>query len=118
MDRLLKFWSLPRREKQFLCEAGTLLLLSNLSIKAISFRHIDYFLHTRWKDAPRDSDHADGIRLVKLSGSRAANLSPSKSLCLSRSIAEFIMLRRRGIPAARYMGVQCSDDSALLTHAW
>jgi len=96
MDRLLKFWSLPRREKQFLCEAGTLLLFSNLS----------------------ESDHADDIKLVKLSVSRAANLLPSKRLCLSRSIAEFIMLRRRGIPAAMYMGVKSSDNSVLLAHAW
>jgi len=118
MDRLLKFWSLPRREKQFLCEAGTLLLFSNLSIKAIAFRHIDNFLHTRWKDAPRESDHADDIKLVKLSASRAANLLPSKRLCLSRSIAEFIMLRRRGISAAMYMGVKSSDNSVLLAHAW
>ena len=118
MDRLLKFWSLPRREKQFLCEAGTLLLLSNLSIKAIAFRHIDNFLHTRWKDAPRDSDHADDIKLVKLSVSRAANLLPSKSLCLSRSIAEFIMLRRRGIPAVMYAGVKFSENSSLSAHAW
>ena len=118
MDRLLKFWSLPRREKQFLCEAGTLLLLSNLSIKAIAFRHIDNFLHTRWKDAPRESDHADDIKLVKLSVSRAANLLPSKRLCLSRSIAEFIMLRRRGIPAAIIAGVKFSEDRSLHAHAW
>ena len=44
MDRLLKFWSLPRREKHFFCEAGILLLLSRLSLKTIAFRHIENFL--------------------------------------------------------------------------
>ena len=119
MDRLLKFWSLSRREKQFLFEAATLLLLSNLSVKLIAFRHIANFLGARWKHgALGDADYIDDIKLVQLSLARAANLLPSKSLCLSRSIAQFIMLRRRGIPAVMYMGVKSSENSLLLAHAW
>ena len=63
-------------------------------------------------------DRADDIKLVNLSLSRAANLLPWKSLCLSRSIAAFIMLRRRGIPAVMFAGVKFSEDSSLLAHAW
>ena len=119
MGRLLKFWSLTRREKQFFCEAGILLLLSNLCVKTIAFRHIDSFLRARWNDCTRGAfDRADDIKLVNLSLSRAANLLPWKSLCLSRSIAAFIMLRRRGIPAVMFAGVKFSEDSSLLAHAW
>jgi hypothetical protein len=118
MGRLLKFWSLSRREKQFLCEAGTLLLLSNLSIKSIAFRHIDNFLRSHWNDGAPGPEHADDINLVKFSVSRAANVLPSQSRCLSRSIAELIMLRRRGIPAVMYMGVKSSEHSSLHAHAW
>ena len=49
MGRLAKFWSLTRREKEFLCEASILLLLSNTCVKSIAFRHIDRFLR-RWND--------------------------------------------------------------------
>ena len=55
MGRLLRFWSLPRREKQFFCEAAILLLLSHLSIKTIAFRHIDRFLRARWNNGARDA---------------------------------------------------------------
>ena len=53
MGRLAKFWSLTRREKQFLCEALLLLSLSNACVKAIAFKHIDRFLRTRWNDSIR-----------------------------------------------------------------
>src|SRR5262245_44852747 len=118
MSRFLKFWALPRREKQFFCEAGMLLLLSTLSVKAIAFRHIDTFLRARWNDGARCVNAGDDIELVKLSLSRIASLLPWKTLCLSRSIAEFIMLRRRGIPAVLYMGVKFLENSSLHAHAW
>ena len=69
-------------------------------------------------DARDAFDSADDIKLVNLSLSRAANLLPWKSLCLSRSIAAFIMLRRRGIPAVMFAGVKFAEDSSLLAHAW
>jgi transglutaminase superfamily protein len=119
MKRFLKFWSLPRREKQFFCEAGILLLLSNFCVRAIAFRHIESFLRARWSDdTPRGYDQAGDIKLVNLSLARAANLLPWESLCLSRSVAAFIMLRRRGIPAVLYAGVKFLEDSSLTAHAW
>jgi len=119
MDRLLRFWALPRREKQLFCEAGILLLLSHLSIKTIPFRHIDRFLRTRSHNDAREAvDVAEFIKLADVSLSRVINLSPWKSLCLSRSMAAFIMLRRRGIPAVVVAGVMFSEDSSLHAHAW
>ena len=70
MGRLVKFWSLPRREKQFFVEAGTLLLLSKLCVKTIAFRYIDSFLRGRWKNG-NDLNRADDIKLITLSLSRA-----------------------------------------------
>jgi Transglutaminase-like superfamily len=120
MSRLFKFWSLPQREKQLFCEASLLLLLSDLSVKTIAYRHIDSFLRARWNDVTRGTiDSGDDIeQLVKLSISRMASLLPWKILCLSRSIAEFIMLRRRGIPAVMHMGVKFHENSSLHAHAW
>ncbi len=119
MSRLAKFWSLTRREKEFLCEASILLSLCNICIKAIAFRRIDRFLRTRWNEGIRGCINCEQeIRLVQRSIARAANVLPWESLCLSRSIAEFIMLRRRGIPAVILAGVRCSGHSSLDAHAW
>jgi len=119
MDRLLKFWSLPRREKQFFCEASILLLLSYLGVRTIAFRRIDGFLRAHWRDsATRTGEQTDCIKLVNLSLTRAANLLGRKDLCLSECIAAFIMLRRRGIPAILFAGVKFLEDSSLSAHAW
>ena len=39
-------------------------------------------------------------------------------MCLSQSIAAFIMFRRRGIPATLLAGVKVLEDSSLSAHAW
>ena len=119
MRRLVKFWSLPKGERRLLREAGILLLLSNACIKVVAFKHIDRFLRARWNDClESDIAHDEEIKLVQRSVSRAANILPWRSLCLSRSIAEFIMLRRRGIPAVVLAGVRFSGASSLEAHAW
>jgi len=63
-------------------------------------------------------DHKKEISLVQHSISRAANALPWESLCLSRSITEYVMLRRRGIPAVLFAGVRFSGHSSLDAHAW
>jgi Transglutaminase-like superfamily len=119
MKRLLKFWSLPGREKYCFCEAGILLLLSNLSINTIPFRQIYRFLLANSNNCTRVVlDSAENVELVMLSLSRAANVLPWKSQCLSQSIAAFVMLRRRGIRAVMFVGVKSLEDSSLLAHAW
>jgi len=119
MPRLLKFWSLTAHEKNLLFEASILLCLCNACRKFIPFTHIDRFLRARWdKGSQGDIDRKEDIRLVQRSISRAANSLPWKSLCLSRSLAEFVMLRRRGIPSVIFMGVRFSDDASLEAHAW
>jgi len=123
MGQFRKFWSLTRREKLFLFEACILLLLSTVSIKTIAFRRIDRYLRAHWNDHTSDAidrpdDIKSDVKLVSLSLSRAANVLPWKSLCLSRSIAGLIMLRRRGIPAVLLAGVKSLEDSSLHAHAW
>src|SRR4029077_8255126 len=99
MSRLVKFWRLSRRDKEFVCEAAILLSLSNVCVRTISFKHIDRFLRAFWNDrTQRAIDRQQEIALVQRSISRAANTLSWTNLCLSRSITEFVMLRRRGIP--------------------
>jgi hypothetical protein len=116
MRKLSKFWSLSRREKSFFCEASVLLLLCSLLVKNVAFKHIVGFLRRRWTDNIKGY-HEEEIRLIRRSIVRAANILPCESLCLSRSIVEFIMLRRRGIPAIMSAGARFSGPS-LEAHAW
>ena len=124
MGRFHKFWMLPRREKLFLCEACILLLLANLSVKIFAFRRIERHLRAHCNNdrimgiSASADDVKDGIKLVDLSVARAAVVLPFKSLCLSRSIATFTMLRRRGFPAVLFAGVRVCADSSLIAHAW
>jgi len=122
MDRLLKFWSSTRREKWLLCEAGILLLLSSLCVRIIPFKRIYSFLcrHYDYVNTPacEASRRAGDIKLIDLSIARAANGLPWNNMCLSQSIAAFIMFRRRGIPAALLAGVKVLEDSSLSAHAW
>ena len=119
MHRLLKFWSLSLRDKKFFFEASILLLLSSLSVRLIAFRHIHRFLRARWNNRSRTmSDSAEDIKLINLSVLRATHLLPWKTLCLSESIAIFMMLRRRGVPATIVAGVKVSEESTLHAHAW
>jgi Transglutaminase-like superfamily len=118
MGRLHKFWSLSRRERQSCFEAAILLVLANLCVRTIAFRHIYRFLNAYGNRRARGGFNPDDdVKLVNLSLSRSANLLPWQSLCLIRSIAAFIMLRRRGIPAVMFVGARL-EDSSLLAHAW
>src|SRR5262245_25897448 len=122
MRRFYKFWMLPRREKLLFCEACILLLLANLSVKIFAFRRIERYLLARCNNnriqgiSARASDVKDCIKLIDLSVARAAVVLPFKSLCLSRSIATFTMLRRRGFPAVLFAGVRVCADSSLIAH--
>jgi len=123
MDRFHKFWMLPRREKLFLCEACILLLLANLSVKIFAFGRIERHLRAHCNNdrimrISASADDVKEIKLVDLSVARAAVVLPFKSLCLSRSIATFTMLRRRGFPAVLFAGVSVCADSSLIAHAW
>jgi hypothetical protein len=118
MTRLVKFWRLARRERESLGEALIFLSLANVCVRRINFKHIDRFLRAHWNDrAQRTVAPQQEIALVQRSISRAANILPWSSLCLSTSIAEFVMLRRRGISAALCAGVR-SDRASLVAHAW
>ena len=120
MGHLFKFWSSTRLEKWLLCEAGVLLLLSSLSLKIIPFMYIYSFLCKRYlkTHACEASNCAGDSKLIELSILRAANRLPWNNLCLSRSIAAFIMFRRRGIPAVLLAGIKVIEDSSLDAHAW
>ena len=120
MDRVLRFWSSTRREKLLLCEAIILLSLSGLCIKIIPFKLIYSFLHRRFGYVKIDHYKVSNCAgdAIERAVSRAAKGLLWKNLCLTQSIAAFIMLRRRGIPAVVLTGVKVLKNSSLSAHAW
>jgi hypothetical protein len=123
MSRLVKFLDLTRREKAFFLEAAIWLIISNLTVRIVAFKYIEGFLRGYcWRPGDNHVDvavdrNAD-ISLVNLSLSRAANQFPWQTLCLSRSIAAFVMLERRGIPVVMFVGAKFIENASLCAHAW
>ena len=120
MGRLRRFWGLGPRERLYCMEAAVLLLLANLCIRAVAFRHIDRGLRARWDRRPARKPGAsvEEIKLVELSVARAERAFGWKDQCLCRSMAAYVMLRRRGVPATILAGARASDGAALQAHAW
>jgi hypothetical protein len=118
MVQLRKFWSLTSREKCFFAEAVVLLLCTALCVRIIAFKRLYVFLNERFDSVlPRSCETAD-VKAVDRSISQAANMLAWKNVCLIRSMALFIMLRRRGFPVVLLAGVKVLEDSTLGAHAW
>jgi Transglutaminase-like superfamily len=98
------------------------LSLSTLCVKVPPFKRIYNLLrgHHAYSGARADAapSWASKIKRVDLATARAANAVPWKGQCLSQSIATFIMLRCRGIPATPLAGVRVLEDSSRSAHAW
>ena len=120
MRRIAKFLSLSARDQSLLCEAAILLLVVQLCIRVVSFERIHALLNRRFGNVgtkeclsfPQVRHH------VEQAVSRATRILPWQSACLTASIAECLMLRRRGIPAILVAGVKTLSDSSLWAHAW
>jgi hypothetical protein len=105
-------------EKKCFFEAVFLLAISSLCIKFVAFRRIDNFLRSRKGAVQSSLSREREVKLVQLSILRATKPLPWNVLCLSQSIAEYVMLRRRGIPATILAGVRFDGDRSLNAHAW
>src|SRR3974390_1025115 len=120
MRGIVKFWSLSARDQLLLCEASILLLVLILCIKCVLFERIHVLLKRRFRNVgTKECLSFPQVRYhVESAVSRAARNLPWQSACLTASIAEFLMLRRRGIPAIVVAGVKILSDSSLWAHAW
>ena len=119
MSRLAKFWVLDGRDKLLLCEAAFWLVLAQLAILTVPYRHIDGVMRRWWRGEDScDVGSPDLIRRVRSAVTRAARALPWRCECLCRSMATYVMLRRRGIPAALVAGVKVEEDASLHAHAW
>ena len=124
MRRTRKFLALPRWEQAAFIEAWTWLGVKRLEIFRRSFRDLTSDLHPRsgaLQAAPVDDDELERALAVGRAVGRAARFTPWDSTCLVQVLAAQVMLKRRGIPGAFYLGTaseSVGDDIQLSAHAW
>lgn len=124
MRKARRFLTLPRWEQAAFIEAWTLLGVKRLQICTRSFRDLTSDLHPRsgaLRAAPVDDDDLERAVAVGRAVARAVRFTPWHSTCLVQVLAAQVMLRRRGIPGAFYLGTaseSAGDDIQLSAHAW
>jgi hypothetical protein len=106
------------REKKCFVEALFLLATASVCVNFVAFKHIDSFLRSRIPKPAYSLPREQEVKLVQSSVRQATKALPWSALCLSQSIAEYVMLRRRGVQAAIVAGVGFADDRSLNAHAW
>ena len=110
-----KFISLPVDEKLLLIEAIVMLFISKIVVY-LPFRYYIKLL----KSPKRIETKVDLMFLNKISISlhRANKLVFWKNICLVKSVAARLMLKRRGIPSVLTLGLQFEYGKKLSAHAW
>ncbi len=99
------------------------LAVAQLALYVVPFRVIaGYFGKTLPGNPPAPFSKGGNVDPIVLGigtaiGSMARRL-PWKPKCLAQAIAGKIMLKRRYIPSALYLGVRKEADRSLAAHAW
>ena len=119
MDRLPTFLSLPFVEKKCFLEAVILIIVFRVCVRTFPYKYIARALEALWRGhSSRKLDSHPDVGLVKVSLRRAEGVFRSPRLCLPMSMAAFVMLQRRGIPALVILGVRRSSSEGMMAHAW
>ena len=117
--RAARWRSLDGPDRGVYIQAAILLAVIRAALWALPFPMLLRWTE-RWARPMRRHDPASAVRsrLVCAQSVRAmARYVPAAS-CLTQSLAVFVLLGRRGDPAALRLGVAKSDEGRLLAHAW
>ena len=122
-EMLRKLQSRTWRELRLLPEALVLLGLMRLAVLLVPFQRTAGFLGLTQKNGilPDVPSHQLSVAGTIGWAVRAmAARTPWESACLTQALAGMIMLQRRGIPAALYLGVakDADDPKNMAAHAW
>jgi hypothetical protein len=119
--RFLRFWSLPRIERNSLARALIMLPMASAGLRVLGFPRIWRF--AQWLANSNFAGENSPEPPVKLrnvcirSVETACRHLPSQPSCLPRALVLWVMLRRRGIHADLKIGVAKSVKD-LNAHAW
>ena len=123
--RLTRFLSLSNRRRWLLLEASLWLGLARAAVLTLPFRWIMAALGQRpttvemATSSTNLSETQQGeIQQVTWAIRVISRRTPWQSNCLAQALAGQIMLRRRRIVSALYLGVMKEADNGLTAHAW
>ena len=108
------FRRLPVAEQRLTLRAFVTLPAIGLGLRLFGFNRMLRLLAAWSASPPRAADDTD---LVARAVDRAARRWPAEATCLTRSLLLWWFLRRRGQPAAVWVGVR-HGPQALEAHAW
>ena len=119
---IIRFFDLPFFEKQLFIEAAFWLILLKILVKFCPFKwispHLGTIKHPEQPSAELDPKTQKIIRHITRSISRAGTYLPGEYVCLPRSIAAKMMLRRFRIPNTLYLGIKHASNEKMKAHAW
>ena len=125
MIAINKFLSAPLLEKRLFLEAYILLGVMRVAILTISFKRLtsslDQNQFSRNSKMPQQCKcHQQQVHAIRRAIIRAARRTPWESACLVQALTARVMLQKRHIPGAFYLGVAPDDtgESPLKAHAW
>jgi len=121
--KITNFFTLPITEIHAFVEAFFWLGAMRVAILTISFKKLTKSLcHKRldYSPGPVKQHEACVVLTVKQAIHRAARRTPWESACLVQALTARVMLQKRHIPGAFYLGVAPDDtgESPLKAHAW
>lgn len=122
MKCILKFLSLPLRERLEAIEAALCLGVARLLI-LLPFRRLAPLLGTALpargeSPVPPSARESTVAQSVQRALARVADRVPWKATCLVQAIAGRLMLQRRRVPSVLHLGAKTGADSDLAAHAW
>jgi Transglutaminase-like superfamily len=115
MNRLHKFFRLPRSERWLLIKAALLLGAIRIGLRLLPFQTLKQLLDSASKSRVANQLSSDRIAWAVTAASRYV---VGDRPCLTQALAAQLLLKRRGYPASLRIGVARKGGGELQAHAW
>jgi transglutaminase superfamily protein len=118
MKRLLRFFSLNRRDKLLLVQALFWVSVIRLALWVLPFRMVRAAVHrvTRTRVTPRATNQTVATRVA--GAVRRVSRRVPGATCLTQALATYLILGRSGHPVSLYVGVTRKLGGSFEAHAW
>ena len=119
MNRLHKFFRLPRSERWLLIKAALLLGLIRIGLRLLPFQTLKQLLDSASR-AFAESRAANQFSSDRIAWAvtAASRYVLGDKPCLTQALAVQLLLKRRGYPASLRIGVSRTAGNQLQAHAW
>lgn len=116
LKRFTRFWKLRNDEKTALIAAAVALAASALALRTLGLKRTLKLLSRVPRGGSRRDEHDQTLTTEAQAVDRASRAT-GMGTCLSKSLALYLRLRRKGIDARLRIGV-AKGGGALSAHAW